>query len=290
MRVIILGSGVWGNAVASLFEKNGHEVTFWTQNEKIDSDSLIFSAIPTQSLREVLLQLGSPENLIFINGSKGIEDKTRLLPFQIVSEILGEVDYLTLIGPSFAEEVVAKMPTLVNLGYRNIKTAEKIKELLQTDYFRIRLTKSIRALELSAAFKNIYAIAAGIAEGLGYKTNTKVKIILLAIEELTLLQKKLDFKIDENALPATFGDLVLTCSSSESRNYTFGKLLAKNSPAKSLEMVGATVEGYFTANSVPHFEEKTGANFPLARFVYEVCYKNSEESIAEQFTEFIKKS
>ncbi len=290
MEVTILGKGSWGNAIASVFKENRHTVTFWSSDQEITSGSIVFSAIPTQSLREVLLQIGNPLDLIFINGAKGIEKETHLLPCQIVNEVLKNVNYLTLMGPSFAEEVEKKMPTLVNLGYRDSESAKKIKSLLQTDYFRIRLTKSVRALELSAAFKNIYAIASGISEGLGYKTNTRVKLILLAIEEVSLLQKKLGFKVDQNALPATFGDLVLTCSSSESRNYSFGKLLVKNSPQESLQIVGETVEGYFTVNSLPYFEKNTKVHLPLARFVYEVCFGNTKEKVFDKFTDFISKS
>lgn len=290
MDVVILGNGKWGEAVSSLFKENNVKFTFWTKGHGVPPDCIIFSAIPTQALREVLHQLKTSKNITFINGSKGIEQNTHLLPHQIVKSILPKADYLTLMGPSFANEVKEKMPTLVNLGYRNLVTAQKIRNQLQTDYFRIRLTKSVRAIELSAAFKNIYAIAAGIVDGLGYGTNTRVKLMLLAIDELKKLSKQLEFPIDANALPGTIGDLILTCSSNESRNYTFGAFLVKNSAEQSLKSVGETVEGYFTVKSVPYFEKKAALSLPLAHFVYEACYSESSESILQRLVALLKRT
>lgn len=288
MNVTILGNGAWGTAVGALFAENGHIVLFW-DGEKIEDNALIFCALPTQAIRVVLEKAGFPKNSIFVNGAKGIEKDTHFLPFQIVTEVLPKVNYLTLMGPSFSEEVIKKMPTLVNLGYRNEKTAQQTKEILQTDYFRVKLTKSVRALELSAAFKNIYAIACGVAEGLGYGVNTRVKLMLLAIEELSCLRQKLDFSMDENALPATIGDLILTCSSEESRNFRFGKILATNSPSESLKKVGSTVEGYYTAESVSYFENESNVKLPLARFVFELIHENKENEVRERFINFVKK-
>lgn len=268
-----MGGGAWGSAVSGLFRENKHNVSFWKRGEKLPEKAIVFSAIPTQYIRESLLPSAKVSNITFINGAKGVERGTHLLPYQIVQEILPDVKYLTLIGPSFAAEVKKKMPTLVNLGHHDKLLAERVKKLIQTPYFRVKLTKSIRSLELASAFKNIYAISCGIAEGLGYKVNTRTKLILLAIEEFNLLREKLGYKIDSKALPATIGDLVLTCSSKESRNFTFGKLLATKNPSESLMQVKETVEGYYTTESIPFFEESTNISLPLAHFVYEVCYQ-----------------
>lgn len=288
MEVIVLGKGAWGTALASLLEENKHSVLFWDRGKRIPSNSLVVSAIPTQALRTVLSEAGKPREIVFVNGAKGIEKDTHSLPCQIVNSIIEECDYLTLMGPSFSEEVVKKMPTLVNLGYRNESSARLVKSLFQTDYFRIRLTKSVRSLELSAAFKNIYAIACGVSEGLGFGINTRVKLMILALEELTILRQKLDYKIDEQALPASIGDLVLTCSSTESRNFRFGKFLVENTPLQSLEKVGATVEGYYTVESVPYFEDKLDIDLPLAHLVYKMAHIAGTHSVRDQFVDFVK--
>lgn len=290
MSVFILGYGAWGSAVGTLFQENGHEIMLLNKGDNVPGDSIIFSAIPTQALRKVVRDIEFSPDTIFINGAKGIEQNTHLLPYEIIREIKGDIAYLSLMGPSFADEVKNKMPTLVNLGYRDEEVGKYVRELMQTDYFRIRLTRSIRALELSAAFKNIYAISSGIAEGLGFGTNTRVKLILLAIEEVKSLKTALDFKDDERSLPATIGDLILTSSSEESRNFRFGEVLVSSSPEEAVQKIGETVEGYFTAQSVPFFEEKTGVSLPLAHFVYESCYQSSQVTLYDRFMEFVRKS
>lgn len=289
MNIVLMGTGAWGRAIKSLLEENNHTITIWENGQKLSENSIVVNAIPTQAIREVLTASKNIPNITYINCAKGIERETHKLPFQIISEILGKnLDYFTLIGPSFSEEVVRKMPTLVNLGYRNEERADEIKDLFQTEYFRVKKTKGIRSLELAAAFKNIYAIACGVAEGLGYEMNTRVKLMCLAINEFNNLRIKLDYKIDERAIPATVGDLILTCSSEESRNFTFGKNLANNSVTKSLELSSGTVEGYYTVESVPYFEKETGVDLPLAHFVFELTHGKDQVNIKKLFTDFVK--
>ncbi|MFI5265209.1 MAG: NAD(P)H-dependent glycerol-3-phosphate dehydrogenase, partial [Candidatus Levyibacteriota bacterium] len=279
-----------------LLKENSNEVLIWKDGEALEKNSTVIGAIPTQAIRVVLEPSRGVKNITYINCAKGIERKTHNLPYQIVTGILGSPNYFTLIGPSFSEEVIQKMPTLVNLGYRNEASAQKVRELFQTDYFRVKITRGIRSLELAAAFKNIYAIACGVTDGLGYGMNTRVKIMCLAMDEFNKLRTKLDFKIDDSAIPATIGDLILTCSSEESRNFTFGKLLAKNSVEKSLSMVQGTVEGYHTVESVPYFEKETGVKLPLARFVYQIthsagsgqAHSDSSKDIRTLFSDFVK--
>lgn len=299
MKIIIMGDGAWGSALASLLEHNKKSYTVWHKDLIIPPKSILIGAIPTQAIREVLTPYKNTKEIVYVNSAKGIERKTHDLPFQIVTEILDTPDYFTLMGPSFAEEVVKKMPTLVNLGYKSAIQVQKVKDLFQTDYFRVKTTRGIRSLELAAAFKNIYAIACGVTDGLGFGMNTRVKIMLLAMDEFNALRTKLDYTIDERALPATIGDLVLTCSSEESRNFTFGKLLTQYSATNSLKKIGHTVEGYYTVESVPYFEKETGVKLPLARFVYEITHSSlrvrsgqahaqSPKDIKTLFSDFVK--
>ena len=284
-----MGNGAWGSALKCLLVENKHTVEIWKNNSIIPSNSIVVGAIPTQAIRLTLEPSRGVKNITYINCAKGIERKTHKLPYQIVTEILGvNLNYFTLIGPSFSEEVKHKMPTLVNLGYRDKDKAEEIKKLFQTDYFRVKLTQGIRSLELAAAFKNIYAIACGVTDGLGFGMNTRVKIMCLGMDEFNALRQKLDYKIDDRALPATIGDLILTCNSSESRNFSFGKLLVNNSPENALKKIKQIVEGYYTVESIPDFERKTGVKLPLAKFVYEVSHSNNSKKIKEKFTDFVK--
>lgn len=288
MQITLMGNGAWGSALATLLTTNHHDVHIWKEGEKLVSHSTVVGAIPTQAIRTVLEKSIGTSGITYINCAKGIEKETHLLPYQIVTELLDNPDYFTLIGPSFSEEVKQKMPTLVNLGYRNEEHAEEVKKLFQTDFFRLKLTQGIRSLELAAAFKNVYAIACGVADGLGFGINTRVKIMCLAMEEFEVLRQKLEYKIDERALPATIGDLILTCSSEESRNFSFGKLLADYSVEESLKKIKHTVEGYYTVESVPYFEDKLGISLPLAHFVYDITRAKTSQSIQDCFTDFVK--
>ena len=169
MKIIILGKGKWGTALGSLLSENKKDFEFWKTNTEIPDESIIVNCLPTQVVRGVLEKHGKNlKKFIFVNGAKGIEQDTHKLPYEIVKDVLGpRIDYFTLIGPGFADEIVHKMPTLVNLGYVRKDNSKLVRNLFQTDYFRIRLVKNINALEIAAGFKNIYAISTGIADGIG---------------------------------------------------------------------------------------------------------------------------
>lgn len=288
MNITVVGDGKWGSAMASLLKKNKKDFKFWRRGGELPDDSILVMCIPTQAIREVLTNYGSNlKNVIYVNGAKGVERNSHKLPYEIATEILGKnLDYYSLIGPSFAEEIHQEMPTLVNLGFVRDRNTSLVRELFQTDYFRVRVTKGVHALELASAFKNVYAIACGMTYGLGFETNTRTKLIILAIEEFYALSKKMRYSIDKKALPGTIGDLILTCNSEESRNFRFGQLLAKRKVNDALKNVGETVEGYSTVESVPYFETKS--ELPLARFVYDVIHEDNHGKIEERFQDFVK--
>lgn len=288
MKINILGHGVWGTALGKVLTTNSHEVNFWDKKSQIDPLDFVVIAIPTQAIRSVINNYG--RNLgkaIIINSAKGIEKKSHQIPVQTVKELLGtDIEYFTLIGPSFAREVSLKMPTLVNLGGYNGKMQE-ICDLFETDYFRVRPTKSVEALELAGALKNVYAIACGIADGLGFKINTRAKLITIAYEEYLKLALRLNYEIDEEAKPGILGDLVLTCSSVESRNFSFGKNLTKYCVKDSIEKINSTIEGYDTVFSILHFSEKSA--MPLGEFVLSVIEENNPKTVGNKFIDFVKK-
>ncbi len=290
MQIIVIGNGRWGTALSTLLKKNNKEFSFWEMGKDISDDSIIINCLPTQVIRKVFLEHGHRlKNFIFVNGAKGIEQQTHKFPYEIFTEILGKnIDYFSLIGPGFAQEIVDEMPTLVNIGYIKDKNAEMVENLFQTDYFRVRLTKGVTGLELASGFKNVYAIACGISEGLGFGTNTRIKLILLAIEEFYLLSKKLSISINSDMLPGTIGDLILTCSSEESRNFRFGELLAKKTSQQALKEISETVEGFYAADSVPYFEKKAKVNLNLAHFVYEIIRNDNPSLVKSRFMDFVK--
>lgn len=292
--VTILGKGVWGHALASLLEENKQEYIFWDRESAIDPMSIVVIAIPTQAIREVLTK--NKKNLrrsIIVNSAKGIEKKTHKLPFQIAREVLGgNIKYLSLYGPSFAHEVTEKMPTMVNLASidNDKKLANKTRNLFQTDYFRIKITSTSQAIELAGALKNIYAIACGISEGLGFNSNTRSQLIGLAYQETRVLSKALGHRMSTGAIEGIMGDLILTCSSNQSRNFRFGKLIVSHKVERALKKIASTVEGSNNCLSVEYFIKKTRRDIPLAQFVYETVKNDSPDIVGERFRELIKRS
>lgn len=287
MKISILGHGVWGSALGKILVSNGNEVNFWNKKDQIDPLDFVVIAIPTQAIRGVIKNYG--RNLgkaVIINSAKGIEKRSHKLPSEIVKELLGDkIEYFTLICPSFAQEVDRKMPTLINLGGSNGKSQE-ICDFFETDYFRVRPTRSVEALELAGALKNVYAIACGISDGLGFESNTRAKLITIAYEEFRKLAENLKYKIDEQARPGILGDLVLTCSSRESRNFSFGKNLAKYCVKDSIKKVNSTIEGYNTAFSILHFSQKSA--MPLGEFVLRIIEENNPKQVGKKFADLVK--
>jgi glycerol-3-phosphate dehydrogenase len=188
--------------------------------------------------------------------------------------------------------MIEKVPTLVNIGYasKTVTPEEKelIKNIFQTEYFRVRLTNSLAGIELAGALKNVYAIASGISQGLGYGLNTRAKLITLAVEEILMFCEKLHYVIDPRAMPGIIGDIVLTCGSTESRNFTFGEMLATHSVEDSLRHSNGVVEGYHTAEGFRHLTEQVHGDTPLAQLVFDILLGEKQTDIREGFLRFFR--
>lgn len=290
MKVKIAGSGAWGKALFFVLSQNTKDVSFLKKGEKIGKETdVLVLAVPTKAIRSVLSFVNAKKMPIIINASKGIEEVSHKLPFQIIEEVLGkEVDYFSLMGPGFSEEVLKKAPTLLNLGYINNSRVESIKRLFETPHFRVHETNNIKALELAGAFKNIYAIASGFSSGLGFKLNTSSMLLVIAIEELQRLCGKLGFGVDWQSLPGVIGDLILTCNSEKSRNFTFGFFLTKKSVSDSLKQINATVEGYHAVSSIEYFEKKSSIKLPLATLVNEIINIDESKDRKKKFVQFLE--
>lgn len=287
-NICIIGNGAWGRALHHVIKQNVPEVRMVTRGEMI-TDGIVVLSVPTQSIRDLAPFFTSNSHPLIINTAKGIERETHLLPEDILKEILPGCEYLSLIGPSFAGEVIRSMPTIVNLGYeKKTPTLDEVLHLLQTDFFRVRLSKGIAVLELSGALKNIYAIGCGLADGMGYETNTRIQLIVLAIEEVQRLFKRMKLIVDSGKVAGTIGDLVLTCNSLESRNFQFGRNLSTLSTEESLKKVHATVEGYSTLDSLEFLEKKAGVTLPFASFIKDVVEADNPKLVKRMFEKFIK--
>jgi glycerol-3-phosphate dehydrogenase (NAD(P)+) len=271
MQITVLGKGTFGKAIGSLLDANRVAFAYVDIDLPMEQVAdLVFITVPTQHIRAALrtnARFFTPST-VFVNCAKGIEEQTHLLPHQIVAHDRGDAAYYALVGPSFASEILTGHPTLVSLGFGDRLHVQTIKDLVQTDSFRVAEAPGFESLELAAALKNVYAIACGFAAGLGYAMNTRAKLITLALNEFASLARAMCFAYDTLAAPAIVGDLVLTCSSTESRNFTFGVHLATSDATTALAKVGATVEGFYTSHSIQALAQTYQVELPLASLTH----------------------
>ncbi|MBP9719623.1 MAG: hypothetical protein KBD46_04060 [Candidatus Levybacteria bacterium] len=290
MKVIIVGKGAFGTALHHIITQTGQDVSFAEKGQAIVHADVVVLAVPAQAVRSVVtLNKNLLKTVPIVNTSKGIEQTTHMLPFQIVADVLGtDVAYYSLMGPSFAGEMMQDMPTLVNIGYTKGKEIASIQKLFLTDTFRLRIIPDVRAIELAGVLKNVYAILCGISDGLGFGMNTRINLILLAYQEVLALSQTLQYPMTDASMPGVLGDLILSCTSSKSRNYCFGKELATHTVSDALNRVHATVEGYMTVLSLSYLQETTGAIMPCSMLLQRIVQQDTPKKTPQLFADFIR--
>jgi glycerol-3-phosphate dehydrogenase (NAD(P)+) len=274
MNIAFIGLGKFGQAIASLVEENGLTYDYAEVAESrllSQSADIIFLTVPTQFMRQAITDNKQyiDDDTIIVNCSKGIEEGSHLMVHQIVRSLGRYPNYYSLIGPSFAEGIVDREPTVVSLGYKNEAHVATIQAMLQTPYLKVQPSRGYRSLELSSALKNLYAITCGYAQGLGFGPNTRARLINMALDEFHTLAKAMHFADYDLLAPGVVGDLVLTCSSEQSRNFQYGLSLASgngnnNDPGQK------TVEGYYTSHSINTIAKNHGAKLPLAELTSQI--------------------
>lgn len=305
MRVAVIGAGSWGTAVAALAAENA-EVTLWARDaelaatidtehenprylpdlelpatlratgalrEAATSADVIVMAVPSHGFRAVLEDLGGSigDGTPIVSLSKGIESATRLRMTQVVAEVLprhtrDRIGVLT--GPNLAREVAQGQPTAAVIALGDPDVAAALQPVFMTSTFRVYTNPDVVGCELAGALKNVIAIAAGIAAGLGYGDNTKATLITRGLAELARLG------VAFGGEPLTFsglagmGDLVATCTSDKSRNRTVGVELGKGrSLAEIVADMHMVAEGVKSTHALVALAEEAGVDMPIARAV-----------------------
>jgi len=318
MKIAIIGSGSWGTALAQVLADNQHDVTIWGRNldelvdiqvhhmnEKyfpgvtinedikasteitplLDADVFLL-AIPSEAIEDVCNTLNDnvKHPIIVINVSKGFHPTThqRLSVYikeKLNPEILREV--VSLIGPSHAEEVILRLPTIVNSVCENEEYSRIVQELFSNRYFRVYRNTDVIGAEIGVAVKNIIALASGMIQGLGYGDNARAALITRGLAEITR------YGLAMGAKPETFlgltgvGDLIVTCTSVHSRNFQAGLTIGKHDSAKSFwENNTKTVEGVKAAKIIHEEAKLKGIYMPITEEVYKVLYENNIPSIS----------
>lgn len=266
----------------------------------VDGRPYIVMAVPSHSFRQVFSQMLPflAFNCRIISAVKGIENATLKTMTQVMAEILGEhglsdknIELGVISGPSFAKEVAKKVPTAVTVGFAHLSTAKEVQRLFGTDFFRVYASSDVVGLEISAALKNIIAIATGVCDGLGYGLNTRAALITRGLAEMQRLGIAL------HADPATFsglsglGDLILTCTGDLSRNRTVGLKLGAGKTLEEIKSeMSMVAEGIKTTKSVYDLARKMKIDMPILEQVYNIIYrgKNCSEAVRDLLNRELK--
>ena len=237
-------------------------------------------ATPTQYLAPVLEKMSAvdfPAGLVVVNVAKGIENNSLRRISGVVADILGDrVRYVVLSGPSHAEEVARQVPTLVTAASLDTDAAQLVQQTFMNRRFRVYTSGDVVGVELGGALKNVFAVAAGIIDGMKLGDNPKAALMARGISELGRLGEALGGNRETLAGLAGIGDLIVTCTSGHSRNRHVGEELGRGHKlAEILKDMGMVVaEGVYTAKSAKELAERTGVETPLLDAVYAVLYED----------------
>jgi glycerol-3-phosphate dehydrogenase (NAD(P)+) len=330
-RTTVIGAGSWGTALAKLLADKGEAVRLWSRSPAhVDAlrrdrenrrylpgaalpanlqptDDLrcvadcqcVVMAVPSHGFREVFARLAPllQDGTLLVSAVKGIEIESGQTMCQIMNAELANIQrqhrlfISVLSGPSFADEVAAGQPTAVTIGCADLEAAQAAQQLFSTPSFRVYTSTDIIGLEISAAMKNVIAIAAGIADGLGCGLNARAALITRGLAEISRLGTAL------GANPLTFsglgglGDLVLTCTGSLSRNRTVGlKLGEGRTLPQALAEMTMVAEGVRTAKSCWRLATQAGVEMPILEQMYQILYegKPCRAAVQELFQRSLK--
>ena len=312
----MIGAGSWGTALTWLLTNNGHHVTVWSalgaeiemlqekreQKDKLPgvilSEDTIFTtdlkeaavgkellvlAVPSPFTRSTAAQLKdvAAEGQIIVNVAKGIEENTLMTLSQIIEEEVPQAEVAVLSGPSHAEEVGTGLPTVIVAGARNKKTAEYIQNVFMNEVFRVYASPDVLGIEIGAALKNVVALAAGIADGLGYGDNTKAALITRGITEIARLGIQMGGHFETFCGLSGIGDLIVTCASMHSRNRRAGILIGQGlSMEEAMKEVKMVVEGVYSAKAAMALAGKYQVQLPIIEQVNEVLFQGKSAAQA----------
>lgn len=320
MKLLVIGSGSWGTALAQTAKDNGHEVLIYGmakdeiedinthhRNSKYFGNVEIHNGLKgTTDLKEAMgiepdmVLLGVPtfaiesvcedirkylkKKTIIINVAKGFNPGTDERLSEVIRRVLPDTmlsSVVSLIGPSHAEEVILRMLTTVCAVSLNKKDAEIVQHVFSNDYFRVYTGNDEVGSEIGVAIKNVLALASGISAGLGYGDNTRASLITRGLQEMVRFGVAHGGKINTYMGLTGVGDLIVTCSSEHSRNYEAGHMIGRMNSAKYfLETNKKTVEGIRTAKIVHEIALKENIDMPICNEVYKVVYEDKAPALS----------
>ena len=315
----VIGSGSWGTALARVLSKNGHEVTLWSRREEesrmlreerenksklpgvkipddilcttdleqtVEGKDILVLATASPSIRSMAKKMAPyvAEGQLIVDVSKGIEESTLMILTDVIAQEIPQCRAAVLSGPSHAEEVGRDIPTTVVAGAKDRETAEYIQNLFMNKVFRVYTSPDMLGIELGGALKNVIALAAGAADGLGCGDNTKAALITRGIAEMSRLGVAMGGHIETFNGLTGIGDLIVTCASMHSRNRRAGILIGQGKTMQeAMDEVKMVVEGVNSAKAAKTLAEKYGIDMPIVQEVNQVLFegKTAREALAD---------
>ena len=308
--ISVLGAGSWGTALALLAARNGCDTILWGHNpqhvavlqqaaenqrylpgypfprnlritadlkEAVTSTSLLLITVPSHAFKNTLLQakafLGPSPQVAW--ATKGFDPNGGLLLSQVTEEVLGEhVDTAVLAGPTFAREVAADLPTAITIASASGLFVTKLTDVLHNQRFRTYTSTDMVGVQVGGACKNVLAIAAGIADGLGFGANTRSALITRGLTEIMRLGIKLGGQSDTFMGLAGLGDMILTCTDNQSRNRRFGLALGQGVGwRQAIDQINQEVEGISAAREAYRLSRHYQVEMPITEQVYNVLFQ-----------------
>ena len=317
-KIGIIGSGTWGTAIGILLSNNGHEVTLWSAipeeieelkqsrrhpnlpqaelpegirftadlAEAMEEKDLLVMAVPSGFVRQTPKKMNAlcMGGQLIVNVSKGLEEETLSTMSMILEEELPMAEVAVLSGPSHAEEVSRGLPTTCVAGAHKRVVAEYVQSVFMSPVFRVYTSPDVLGIETGAALKNVVALAAGTADGLGYGDNTKAALITRGMAEIARLGVAMGGKAQTYAGLSGIGDLIVTCASMHSRNRRAGILIGKGySMEEAMKEVNMVVEGVYSAKAALTLSKKYGVPMPIVEQVNQVLFegKSPKDAVSD---------
>jgi len=318
MKISILGTGAYGMALASIFDYNKCEIKMWTNSEeemnmllkdrksdKIDYDipssisistdmksviedsSIIVMAVPAKFVGSVSKELNKyyKKDQVICIASKGIEQDTCLFLYDVVKNNIKTTNIAVISGGTFAVDIIKRVPCGLSLATRSTYSKDIIIKAMQNDYVKLRHTKDIVGVELCGSIKNVIAIASGMLGGIGMPESTSAMFITESLHDIKNLIKALGGDKDTILSYAGFGDILLTCTSIKSRNYTLGKILGENRPREEVDkyIESTTIEGLYTLKSIKKLLRNKKIKMPIINLIYDIIIDKKEPDSLVKF-------
>ncbi|MGL6105498.1 NAD(P)H-dependent glycerol-3-phosphate dehydrogenase [Romboutsia sp.] len=310
-KISVLGAGSWGSALGLVLAKKGYEVSLWTLNEEqankinnarenidylpgivfpnnikvttcleesVKDSEIIVLAVPSQAIRSVSKQIKPfvKDNQILVDVAKGLEKGTGLRLSEVCKQELPNNPYVTLSGPSHAEEVAKDIPTTVVVASENLEVSQRVQDAFMSPKFRVYTNPDIVGVELGGALKNIIAFGAGICDGLGLGDNAKAALMTRGIREIGRLGAAMGADASTFAGLSGIGDLIVTCTSMHSRNRRAGILIGQGKGLEeTLKEVKMVVEGITATEVAYEMADKLNVDMPITNAIYSVLHKGS---------------